>query len=148
MNVKRKMKSQRLWSVALALLGFSACDDKHDDDIGMVMYGTIPVHFIHSVVTDVDKKPIEGVRTVLEYKGMDGELARDTAYTDGNGSTMQRFGKGMDDLESAKAKLTFDDVDGEKNGAYESQVVEFSVKEVYIEGKVVHVELKEKKADE
>lgn len=148
MNAKKKMKSQRLLSAALVLLGFSACDDKSDDDIGMVMYGTIPVHFVHSVVTDADKKPIEGIRTILEYKGLDGELARDTVYTDGDGSTMQEFERGMDDLENAKAKLTFDDVDGEKNGAYESQVVEISVKEVYIDGRVVHVDLKEKKTDE
>lgn len=143
MNTKGKMRMQRLLSGILVLLGFSACTEQ--DEPELYMYGTIPVHYIRSRVTGMNEKPVEGIRAILEYKGIDGKLVRDTAYTDAEGITRQELGGGMDKLEEARARLVFDDVDGEKNGMYESDTVDFPVKEVLIDGKVVQVSLKEKK---
>lgn len=145
MNTKKKTMMQRFLSGVLVLLGFSACSDDDGFDNQVYMYGTIPVHFIRSAVTDANEKPIEGIRAVLEYKNMKGELTRDTTYTDAKGLTKQEPLGGMKDLENAKAKLTFEDIDGEKNGSYEVESVEFSVKEKYIDGDIVRVALKEKK---
>lgn len=145
MNTKKKTMMQRFLSGVLVLLGFSACSDDDGFDNQVYMYGTIPVHFIRSAVTDANEKPIEGIRAVLEYKNMKGELTRDTTYTDAKGLTKQEPLGGMKDLENAKAKLTFEDIDGEKNGSYEAESVEFSVKEKYIDGDIVRVALKEKK---
>lgn len=145
MNTKKKTMMQRFLSGVLVLLGFSACSDDDGFDNQVYMYGTIPVHFIRSSVTDANEKPIEGIRAVLEYKNMKGELTRDTTYTDAKGLTKQEPLGGMNDLENAKAKLTFEDIDGEKNGSYEAESVEFSVKEKYIDGDIVRVALKEKK---
>lgn len=145
MNTKKKTMMQRFLSGVLVLLGFSACSDDDGFDNQVYMYGTIPVHFIRSAVTDANEKPIEGIRAVLEYKNMKGELTRDTTYTDAKGLTKQEPLGGMNDLENAKAKLTFEDIDGEKNGSYEAESVEFSVKEKYIDGDIVRVALKEKK---
>lgn len=148
MNTKKKTMMQRFLSGVLVLLGFSACSDDDGFDNQVYMYGTIPVHFIRSAVTDANEKPIEGIRAVLEYKNMKGELTRDTTYTDAKGLTKQEPLEGMKDLENAKAKLTFEDIDGEKDGSYEAESVEFSVKEKYIDGDIVRVALKEKKNDE
>lgn len=145
MNTKKKTMMQRFLSGVLVLLGFSACSDDDGFDNQVYMYGTIPVHFIRLAVTDANEKPIEGIRAVLEYKNMKGELTRDTTYTDAKGLTKQEPLGGMKDLENAKAKLTFEDIDGEKNGSYEAESVEFSVKEKYIDGDIVRVALKEKK---
>lgn len=145
MNTKKKTMMQRFLSGVLVLLGFSACSDDDGFDNQVYMYGTIPVHFIRSAVTDANEKPIEGIRAVLEYKNMKGELTRDTTYTDAKGLTKQEPLEGMKNLENAKAKLTFEDIDGEKNGSYEAESVEFSVKEKYIDGDIVRVALKEKK---
>lgn len=149
MNAKKKALTYRLLSSALVLLGFSACRSS-DDDFGnrVYMYGTIPVHFVRSAVTDANENPIKGIRTVLEYKGIDGELAWDTVYTDAKGETKQDLYAGMMDLENSEAKLTFEDVDGEKNGSYEAESVEISIKKVYVDGEIVRVALKEKKNDE
>lgn len=144
MNTKKRMIMQRLLSGVLALLGFSACSEEDGED-QVYMYGTIPLYYIRSVVTDANEKPIEGIRTVLEYKGIDGELFRDTVFTDAKGETEQDFAAGMMDLQNSKAKLKFEDVDDEKNGSYQDETVEFSVKEVYIGGEIVRVTLKEKK---
>lgn len=148
MNTKKKTMTQRFLSGVLVLLGFSACTDDDGFNNQVYMYGTIPVHYIRSVVTDANEKPIEGIRAVLEYKNTNGVLARDTAYTDAKGLTKQEPLEGMNDLENAKAKLTFEDIDDEKNGSYEAETVEFSVKEKYLNGEIVRVVLKEKKNNE
>lgn len=144
MNTKKKTMMYRLLSGVLVLLGFSACSEEDE----VYMYGTIPVNFIRSVVTDANEKPIEGIRAVLEYEGINGELTKDTTFTDAKGLTKQDLVKGINNLENAKAKLTFEDIDGEKNGSYETETVEFLVMDVYIKAEKVRVKLKEKKNDE
>ena len=146
MNAKKKTLLYRLLSGALVLLGFSACSDEEEELI--CMYGTIAKHYIRSLVTDADEKPIEGIRTVLEYKGINGELVRDTTYTNAKGRTEQDLSGGMDDLETAKAKLTFEDVDGAKNGSFKSHTVEVSIKDTYFGREEIRVKLEERESDE
>lgn len=148
MKARKKTFTHRILSGTLALLGFSACMDDNDVDPQMYMYGTISVRYISSIVTDANEKPIEGIRSVMEYKGINGEVARDTAYTDASGRTRQEPREGIDDVQNAKVKLTFEDVDGEKNGEYESKTVEVSVMNAYVQGEEVKVKLEEKKNNE
>lgn len=148
MKARKKTFTHRILSGTLALLGFSACIDDNEVDNQMYMYGTISVRYISSIVTDENEKPIEGIRSVMEYKGINGEVARDTAYTDASGRTRQEPWEGIDNVQTAKVKLTFEDVDGEKSGEYESKTVEVSVMNAYVQGEEVKVKLQEKKNNE
>lgn len=57
MNAKKETMMHRLLSGVSVLLGFSAEDGGNQ----LYMYGTIPVNFIRSVVTDVNEELIEGI---------------------------------------------------------------------------------------
>lgn len=112
----------------LSLLGFSSCDIVKG---GYCMYGQPHADFtVKGTVTDVEGKPVEGIRTVvdayqkwtddagIEYSNLD---YTDTLYTNVNGKIESRatlFSR------PSEVMITISDMDGEENGGeFEEQVI-------------------------
>lgn len=109
----------KLINYILALFGVSSC-------YTVCMYGTPMAVFETEVeVTDMDGKPIQGIRVVQEpmYKDNEGNWKteaggydNDTTFTDASGKAMlstRAFSFGND---YTRLNVYFDDVDGEANG--------------------------------
>ena len=123
-----KAKVKGLWFLlltqVLTLLGFQACDILG----GRVEYGCPNVDYtIKGTVCDESGRPVEGIRVVVHraFPPKDGVIldnmifAKDTLYTDSEG----KAGYSRNDFSSGIATVYLDDVDGEKNGEFESMTI-------------------------
>ena len=129
------MKTSKIISGLLALLGFSGCGDGDKVMYGppdVLMYGPMQVSFVvKGAVTDADEKPLENIRVVLKIKDdepvegrYDRRVYRDTVYTDSKGEfrTDPRPDVPM------PLELIAADIDGEDNGGgFEGEEKEFTV---------------------
>jgi putative lipoprotein (rSAM/lipoprotein system) len=129
------MKTSRIITGLLALLGFTGCDVID----GPVMYGPGPVvmygvpetQFVaKGAVTDSEDKPIENIRVVLKIKDDEGHIYRegyrDTVYTDSKGE----FRTDPRPLTGLPIELIAADIDGAENGGeFEGVTKEFTAEE-------------------
>lgn len=116
-----KCDYRSLAAMLLSLLGFSTACDEIIEGGGVCMYGTPNADYkVSGKVNDKDGKPVEGIRVATEWERKAEEsnfaIRRDTVYTDANGHYSSAF-KDFPNLK--KVTVTFEDIDGEKNGAFE-----------------------------
>jgi putative lipoprotein (rSAM/lipoprotein system) len=125
------MKTSRIITGLLALLGFSGCDIEGPLMYGpgpVVMYGVPEAQFVaKGAVTDGEDKPIENIRVVLKIKDDEGhtyrEGYRDTVYTDSKGE----FRTDPRPMTGLPIELIAADIDGAENGGeFESVTKEFT----------------------
>ncbi len=112
------MKNERksIWKIlataVLGLIGFSSCVSVTE---GLEMYGQPHSDFkALGSVNDEKGNPIEGIRVAIQrHKGFGSKFDNDTVYTDSKGAYLLEK-----ELFSAPdaVTVTFEDVDGEKNG--------------------------------
>jgi putative lipoprotein (rSAM/lipoprotein system) len=116
----------------LALLGFGSCDRISDIGGGLCMYGQPTAHFrFVGDVKDSDGKAIPGIRVVVSPRSEDSWL-NDTLYTDPAGHVEKDRLKYNWPDEMVRAKIKFEDVDGEANGSFKKKEMlhcEFDVKQ-------------------
>jgi putative lipoprotein (rSAM/lipoprotein system) len=130
------MKTSRIITGLLALLGFSGCNIENDgpDMYGppsVVMYGVPEAQFVaKGAVTDGEDKPIENIRVVLKIKDDEGhsyrEGYRDTVYTDSKGE----FRTDLRPVTEWPIELIAADIDGAENGGeFKEMTKEFAAEE-------------------
>ena len=109
MKTKLSQLTQWLLTAVIALLGFSACEDKTDP----LMYGSPTADYkAEGIVADEDGNPIEGIQIKAEMKSvLTGDLDSQIVYSDDNGkyATEKHYEKRL-------LTLTVTDIDGEENG--------------------------------
>jgi len=113
----------RLLSFFMVLLGFTGCDDNNSWGGAEAMYGTPSAKFKVNgkIVSQEDKSGIENIRVVLVPTRENEEaFYGDTVYTNSKGE----FEVISHDfpLQKVTFKLKLDDVDGDKNGSYDSKI--------------------------
>lgn len=113
MKTKLSQLTQWLLTAVIALLGFSACEDKTDPLDLPVMYGPLTADYkAEGVVADDDGNPIKGIQIKAEMKSvLTGDLDSQIVYSDDNGkyATEKHYQKRL-------LTLTATDIDGEENG--------------------------------
>ena len=113
MKNKLSQLTQWLLTAVIALLGFSACDDKNDPSDLPLMYGTPTADYkAEGVVTDEDGNHIKGIQIKAEMKSvLTGDLDSQIVYSDDSGkyATEKHYEKKL-------LTLTVTDIDGEENG--------------------------------
>ena len=130
----------KLLSLMLAILGFSGCSDDGDEEGGglMLMYGTPPAHFQVKgrIVSSGNWSPVKEIRAVLYdssvYEGEEHIHSADTVYTDSNGRFTMKIGTWIENRKDLK--VVFQDVDGEKNGVFESKEATVTFKRSDLKG--------------
>ena len=109
----------------LGLLGFSSCDP-----LGFLfpkMYGSPAAEYgmpyaeykLKAEATDEDGIPVEGIRVVVSPEGQVDDWQNDTTYTGQDGKAEIEMLKYTWPSQE-NMKVLFDDVDGEKNGTFDS----------------------------
>lgn len=113
MKTKLSQLTQWLLTTVIALLGFSACEDKTDPLDTPLMYGSPTADYkAEGIVADEDGNPIEGIQIKAEMKSvLTGDLDSQIVYSDDNGkyATEKHYEKKL-------LTLTVTDIDGEENG--------------------------------
>ena len=121
MKNKLSQLTQWLLTTVIALLGFSACDDKTDPLDYPLMYGTPTADYkAEGIVTDEDGNHIKGIQIKAEMKSvLTGDLDSQIVYSDDSGkyATEKHYEKKL-------LTLTATDIDGEENGGeFEEKVI-------------------------
>ena len=130
------MRNKYLLSL-LAALGFSGCGNNNEIWDEPCYYGPgpdwTPDIIISSQVQNEEKENINGIRVVSSYMNQEDSLITDTAYK-------------FEEYPPKKSEmyLEYTDVDGEKNGAYQTKKIR--IQDLGKEGKVTL--LKEEKKEE
>ena len=104
----------------LALLGFSGCEY-----IGRCEYGCPHADYkLQGTVTDArTKQPVNNIRVVFCSGGLDAEYSyKDTLYTDESGK-IERDYPSMT-IDHTRLQVLLEDIDGDENGMYETQLLE------------------------
>ena len=104
----------------LALLGFSGCEY-----IGRCEYGCPHADYkLQGTVTDArTKQPVKNIRVVFCSGGLDAEYSyKDTLYTDESGK-IERDYPSMT-IDHTRLQVLLEDIDGDENGMYETQLLE------------------------
>ena len=149
------MKNKYLLSL-LAALGFSGCGNNNEIWDEPCYYGPGPVWtpdiIISSQVQNEEKETINGIRVVSSYMNQEDSLITDTAYTESR--EIEHYTVSGIAINTLKFKeyppkdtemyLEYTDVDGEKNGAYQTKKIR--IQDLGKEGKVTL--LKEEKKEE
>lgn len=125
MKVKMLSVYSKILSFFLVLLGFSSCEGLDPKD----EYGVPTAKFkVKGIIVDESDKPITKIKTVLgkSYSSKLGDRAYyvDSVYTDNEG----KFELSMEEFPTSQEfLLRVEDVDGDKDGAFESKIetVEF-----------------------
>ena len=138
------MKNKYLLSL-LAALGFSGCGNNNEIWDEPCYYGPGPVWtpdiIISSQVQNEEKETINGIRVVSSYMNQEDSLITDTAYTESR--EIEHYTVSGIAINTFKFK-EYTDVDGEKNGAYQTKKIR--IQDLGKEGKVTL--LKEEKKEE
>ena len=149
------MKNKYLLSL-LAALGFSGCGNNNEIWDEPCYYGPGPVWtpdiIISSQVQNEEKETINGIRVVSSYMNQEDSLITDTAYTESreiehytvSGIAINTFKFKEYPPKDTEMYLEYTDVDGEKNGAYQTKKIR--IQDLGKEGKVTL--LKEEKKEE
>ena len=148
------MKNKYLLSL-LAALGFSGCSNNNVWD-EPCYYGPgpdwTPDVKLTTQVQNEDEDTINGIRVVASYKNQNDSLITDTAYTESReiehytvgGIAINTFKFEEYPPKKSEMYLEYTDVDGEKNGAYQTKKIR--IQDLGKEGKVTL--LKEEKKEE
>lgn len=109
MKTKLSQLTQWLLTAVIALLGFSACEDKDRP----IMYGSPTADYkAEGVVTDEDGNPIEGIQIKVEAQTYIGQTVEpEVVYSSSDGLYTTKKYKDRPIL-----YLHISDIDGEKNG--------------------------------
>ena len=145
MKINRAFIKGTNWALAglLSLLGFSGCGLIEPMD----EYGTPNANYTvkGSVVNKTDGKPIEGIRVgydsgyyvVPEYGVPPAPYTPKTSVTtDTNGNF--KFTANEFSVQNKKIPVYVDDIDGETNGLFQSEVIEVEFKKEDLGGKSNH----------
>lgn len=134
------MKNKYLLSL-LAALGFSGCGNNNEIWDEPCYYGPGPVWtpdiIISSQVQNEEKETINGIRVVSSYMNQEDSLITDTAYTESreiehytvSGIAINTFKFKEYPPKDTEMYLEYTDVDGEKNGAYQTKRLEYKTLE-------------------
>ena len=149
------MRNKYLLSL-LAALGFSGCGNNNEIWDELCYYGPgpdwTPDIIISSQVQNEEKENINGIRVVSSYMNQEDSLITDTAYTESReiehytvgGIAINTFKFEEYPPKKSEMYLEYTDVDGEKNGAYQTKKIR--IQDLGKEGKVTL--LKEEKKEE
>ena len=149
------MRNKYLLSL-LAALGFSGCGNNNQTSAEPCYYGPgpdwTPDIIISSQVQNEEKENINGIRVVSSYMNQEDSLITDTAYTESReiehytvgGIAINTFKFEEYPPKKSEMYLEYTDVDGEKNGAYQTKKIR--IQDLGKEGKVTL--LKEEKKEE
>lgn len=121
MKNKLSQLTQWLLTAVIALLGFSACDDKTDPLDYPLMYGTPTADYkAEGVVTDESGNPIEGIKVMVELQSyLNGSSETKAVYSGDDGQFITPTYNNQRIL-----SLTATDIDGEENGGeFEERVI-------------------------
>ena len=151
------MKNKYLLSL-LAALGFSGCGNNNEIWDEPCYYGPGPVWtpdiIISSQVQNEEKETINGIRVVSSYMNQEDSLITDTAYTESreiehytvSGIAINTFKFKEYPPKDTEMYLEYTDVDGEKNGAYQTKKIR--IQDLGKEGKVTLLKEEKKKKNE
>ena len=149
------MRNKYLLSL-LAALGLSGCGNNNEIWDETCNYGPgpdwTPDIIISSQVQNEEKENINGIRVVSSYMNQEDSLITDTAYTESReiehytvgGIAINTFKFEEYPPKKSEMYLEYTDVDGEKNGAYQTKKIR--IQDLGKEGKVTL--LKEEKKEE
>lgn len=111
----------RILSLVLILLGFSACSNDDEDDNLRLMYGHPPVTFsVKTQVVDENNKPIEGIQVAIKT---DNNRILKSGLSDAKGE--YATGIAYDQI-----NIVYSDIDGDKNGAFKNDSVQVNLYEI------------------
>ena len=148
------MRNKYLLSL-LAALGFSGCGNNNEIWDEPCYYGPgpdwTPDIIISSQVQNEEKENINGIRVVSSYMNQEDSLITDTAYTESReiehytvgGIAINTFKFEEYPPKKSEMYLEYTDVDGEKNGAYQTKKIR--IQDLGKEGKVTYLKRRKKK---